>query len=94
LSWTDNSICEAGFAFDRGGSSFTPDYLFQSPDVCFTSHSPSSIYDDLTVTPSVKLGSIQTYCVRAANEIGYDYGYRSDPACQNIIIAWEAGVCA
>jgi hypothetical protein len=92
LSWTDASICESGFVFDRKGSSFTPDYSFQSPTRCFTTHSPSSIYDDLTATPSIKLGSTQTYCVRAANEVGYAEGYRSAPACQDIVIAWEAGV--
>ncbi len=92
LSWTDASICESGFVFDRKGSSFTPDYSFQSPTRCFTTHSPSSIYDDLTATPSVRLGSTQTYCVRAANEVGYAEGYRSAPACQDIVIAWEAGV--
>ncbi len=61
--------------------------------MCFTKHSPSSIFDDLTKTPSVKLGSIQKYCVRAANPVGYKFGYRSDPGCQDITIAWESMVC-
>ena len=60
--------------------------------MCFTKHSPSSIFDDLTKTPSIKLGSIQIYCVRAANPVGYKFGYRSDPGCQDIKIAWESMV--
>jgi hypothetical protein len=80
--------------FDRADSSFTPIYNFESPQVCFTQHSPSSIFDDLTTSPNIKLGSIQTYCVRAANPEGYKYGYRSDPGCQDITIAWESTVCS
>ncbi len=79
--------------FDRAGSSFTPIYSFESPQVCFTSHSPSSIFDDLTKTPSIAVGSIQTYCVRAVNSVGYKFGYRSDPGCKDIMIAWESMVC-
>ncbi len=67
-------------------------YNFESPQVCFTKHSPSSIFDDLTTTPSIKLGSIQTYCVRAANSVGYKFGYRSDPGCKDVTIAWESMV--
>ncbi len=93
MSWKDTSLCESGFVFDRAGSSFTPIYNFESPQVCFTKHSPSSIFDDLTKTPSVKLGSIQTYCVRAANPVGYKFGYRSEPGCKDITIAWESMVC-
>ena len=92
LSWTDTSLCESGFGFDRGGSSFTPDYAVESYDTCFTSHSPTQIYDDLTVSTTVQLGSTQTYCVRAVNVVGYATGYRSDPACKDVVIAWEAVV--
>jgi hypothetical protein len=92
LSWKDTSLCESGFVFDRAGSSFTPIYNFESPQVCFTQHSPSSIFDDLTTTPSIQLGSIQTYCVRAVNPVGYKFGYRSNPGCQDIKIAWESMV--
>jgi hypothetical protein len=92
LSWKDTSLCESGFVFDRAGSSFTPIYNFESPQVCFTQHSPSSIFDDLTTSPNIKLGSTQTYCVRAANPVGYKFGYRSDPGCQDITIAWESMV--
>ncbi len=91
LSWTDTSLCESGFVFDRDGSSFTPTYDFESPETCFTKHSPTSIFDDLTVT-KVPPGSNLTYCIRAANAIGYDYGYRSNPGCQWAIVAWEASV--
>ena len=92
MSWKDTSLCESGFVFDRAGSSFTPIYNFESPQVCFTQHSPSSIFDDLTTSPNIKLGSTQTYCVRAANPVGYKFGYRSDPGCQDITIAWESMV--
>ncbi len=92
LSWTDTSICESGFSFDRGGSSFAPVYDFESPDMCFTQHSPSTVADDLTTTPLVQLGSQQTYCVRAVNPDGYRLGYRSDPGCQTITIGWETKV--
>ncbi len=92
MSWTDTSLCESGFVFDRAGSSFTPTYDFESPNVCFTKHSPSSIFDDLTVS-KVQPGTNLTYCIRATNDVGYDYGYRSDPACQWTIVAWEASVC-
>ena len=90
FSWTDSSLCESGFGFDRGGSSFTPDYTIESYATCFSSHAPAQIFDDLTVSTTVQLGSTQTYCVRAVNAIGYDTGYRSDPACRDVVIAWEA----
>jgi hypothetical protein len=93
FSWTDTSLCENGFGFDRGGFSFTPDYKIESYSTCFTSHAPTQIFDDLTVSLNVELGSTQTYCVRAVNEVGYDSGYRSDPACKDVVIAWEAVVC-
>ncbi len=91
LSWTDTSLCESGFGFSRGGLSFTPDYLVESPKTCFSQHSPSLIYDDLT-TNSVALGSTQKYCTRAINSVGYDSGYLSDPLCMDIVVAWEAAV--
>ena len=92
LSWTDTSLCETGFGFDRKGATFTADYMVNSKDVCFSAHAPTSVYDDLVVAPSVTVGSVQTYCIRAINEVGYDTGYRSDSACRNITIAWEASV--
>ncbi len=92
LAWTDTSLCETGFGFDRKGATFTADYMVNSKDVCFSAHAPTSVYDDLVVAPSVTVGSVQTYCVRAINEVGYDTGYRSASACRNITIAWEASV--
>jgi hypothetical protein len=92
MSWTDTSLCEAGFGFDRKGATFTADYMVNSKDSCFSAHAPTSVYDDLVVAPSVTVGSVQTYCVRAINEAGYDTGYRSDSACKDITIAWEASV--
>jgi hypothetical protein len=86
------SLCESGFVFDRANFSFTPMYNFESPDVCSTKHAPSSIFDDLTKAPTVKLGSIQTYCIRAANPVGYKFGYQSHAGCQDITIAWESMV--
>jgi hypothetical protein len=92
LSWTDNSLCETGFGFDRLGATFTPDYLVNSDAVCFTNHAPTNVYDDLTVAQNIAVNSVQTYCFRATNQEGYDSGYRSDPTCQDITIAWEASV--
>jgi hypothetical protein len=97
MSWTDTSLCETGFGFDRKNSTgrpqtFAADYMVNSEDVCFSDHAPTSVYDDLVVAPSVTVGSVQTYCVRAINEVGYDTGYRSDSACKDITIAWEASV--
>jgi hypothetical protein len=31
--------------------------------------------------------------VRAANPVGYKFGYRSDAGCKDITIAWESLVC-
>ncbi len=98
MSWTDTSLCETGFGFDRKNSTgrpqtFTADYMVNSKDMCFSAHAPTSVYDDLVVAPSVTVGSVQTYCIRAINEVGYDTGYRSDSACKDITIAWEASVC-
>jgi hypothetical protein len=92
MSWTDTSLCETGFGFDRKGATFTADYMVNSEDVCFSAHAPTSVYDDLVVAPSVTVGSVQTYCIRAINEAGYDTGYRSESACKDIAIAWEASV--
>jgi hypothetical protein len=98
LSWVDNSVCESGFVFQReasgsDASSFTPMYSFESTDPCFARHAPSSIFDDLTIAPDIKLGSIQKYCVFATNPVGYKFGYRSNPGCHEITIAWESMVC-
>ncbi len=92
LAWTDNSLCETGFGFDREGTTFAADYMVNSKDVCFSTHAPTAVFDDLAAAPSVTVGSVQTYCVRAINEQGYDTGYRSNPACADITIAWEASV--
>jgi hypothetical protein len=99
FTWTDRSLCESGFVFDRKtigvdtnhAAGFAPTYEFESPDVCYTKHSPTSIFDDLTVS-KVPPGTIITYCIRATNDVGYDYGYRSEPACLNVTVAWEASV--
>ncbi len=92
LSWTDTSLCETGFGFSRSGASFTPDYLINSDAVCFHRHQPTSVFDDLTIAKSVAVNSVQKYCIRAVNEIGYDSAYHSDAACEEITIAWEASV--
>jgi hypothetical protein len=92
LAWTDNSLCETGFGFDREGTTFAADYMVNSKDVCFSTHAPTAVFDDLAAAPSVTVGSVQTYCVRAINEQGYDTGYRSNAACADITIAWEASV--
>ncbi len=90
LSWTDNSLCESGFGFDRQGSSFTPDYEVESEKTCLASHSPTQIYDDLAASAAlVPVGSTQTYCVRAVNDVGYDSGYSSNATCKDVVIAWE-----
>ena len=75
LRWTDASLCENGFSFDRSGFSFTPNYDYQSSTSCFTAHAPSTIVDDLSNIATVPVGSSQTYCVRAYNTIGYAIGW-------------------
>jgi hypothetical protein len=92
LSWKDRSLCESGFSFEREGTGFAPAYFVETSTPCFVPHAPAQVYDDLVVATEVALGSNQTYCVRAINSIGYEAGYRSDPACVDVTIAWEAVV--
>jgi hypothetical protein len=94
LQWTDRSLCETGFSFDRGGAQFAPLYSVQDATVCHLKHSPSSIFDDLSTAQSqgqAGIGTTQTYCIRATAEIGCDSNkYESDPTCTDIVIAWES----
>jgi hypothetical protein len=96
LQWTDRSLCETGFSFERGGAHFAPVYSVQDSTICGVYHSPTSVFDDLSAAQAqglATIGSTQTYCVRATAPIGCDSNkYESEPACTSIVIAWESSI--
>jgi hypothetical protein len=96
LQWVDRSLCETGFSFTRGGAEFSPVYSVQDSTICGVYHAPTSVFDNLLAAQAqgiAKVGSNQTYCVRATAPIGCDSNkYESDPACASIIIAWESSL--
>ncbi len=96
LQWTDRSLCETGFTFDRSGEQFTPFYLTEDATTCFLQHAPTSVYDDLVVAQrygQALVGSTQKYCVRATAEIGCESNkYESAETCEFFKIAWESSL--
>ncbi len=97
LKWTDRSLCESGFSFERGTNAFTPTYFIQSSEVCWLPHAPVTVYDDLVAAQlqnKISVGSLQTYCIRAINPIGCDNSqyYSSESTCVTKLILWESAI--
>ncbi len=96
LQWTDRSLCETGFTFDRSGEHFTPLYSVQDATICHLQHAPTSVFDDLIVAQrygQALVGTTQKYCVRATADIGCDSNkYESAETCEFLTIAWESSL--
>jgi hypothetical protein len=97
LKWTDRSLCESGFSFERGASLFASQYDVQSAQACWLPHAPVSVYDDLVAAQlqnRIAVGSFQSYCIRAVNPIGCDNAnsYVSNAACVTKQILWESAL--
>ena len=96
MSWTDASLCETGFTFERSGNHFTPVYQVQAQQTCGVSHSPTTVYDDLEtaeMSGQAVVGTKQTYCIYAVNPIGCTSGsYTSAANCVDVLINWEAAI--
>ena len=96
MKWTDASLCESGFSFDRNGNLFTPVYAVQAQQPCGLPHAPTSVFDDLATAEKsgeANIGTTQVYCIRAINPIGCTSGsYSSAPSCTSVVINWESAI--
>ena len=104
MSFIDNSVCEEAYAmtrrFENSRTIFAPNYYFYSTDKCKNNLNPGTSYaDDLSLS-RLDVGVTYAYCAEAiainymASPVNVFTPNRvsSDPACQDVTIAWEASI--
>ena len=108
ITFTDYSVCEDAYALTRRQIiqnttyppvSFAPSYFFYSTSECGLQLRPGRNFaDDLSLS-RLDVSATYMYCSEAIapNYMASEYIYNpnrvsSDPACQTVIIAWEASI--
>ena len=82
------------------GVAFAPSYDVLVRAACGQQHAPKTLYDSIADSNSLKVGSTQTYCIRAYSKarVAWAEGrqvspsYQSEATCKPFQIRWEAQV--